>query len=302
MEIREIKTFLQAAQSGSFVKAAQTLGYSQAAVTIQIKHLEEELGTVLFDRIGKQTQLTESGRTFQVSANRIIQEIEEAKAEVRNAPNIKGTLRIGTIESIGAVLMPELITRYHSCYPGVNIEMELDSPQNLMEHMNKNQLDMVYLLESQIFDTTCTRDMEVPENVVAVVNPQHPLCEKENLVLNDILKHDIILTEKGASYRKALEYLLAKRDQQISPFLTVGSTEFIIQYLKSHNVVSFLPEFTVKEELEEGTLKRLHVHELESEEAPLRVWRQLLYRKDKWVNPQMKAFIELIKSTEEAKN
>ena len=102
MEIREIKTFLQAAQSGSFVKAAQTLGYSQAAVTIQIKHLEEELGTVLFDRIGKQTQLTESGRTFQLRAKRILQEIEEAKSEVGNSDVVKGELRIGTIESIGA--------------------------------------------------------------------------------------------------------------------------------------------------------------------------------------------------------
>ena len=58
MEIREIQTFLRAAQLKSFSKAAQELGYSQAAVTIQIKNLENELGTHLFDRIGKQTLLT----------------------------------------------------------------------------------------------------------------------------------------------------------------------------------------------------------------------------------------------------
>ena len=61
MELREIQTFIQAAQLKSFSKAAQTLGYSQAAVTIQIKHLEEELGIHLFDRIGKQTILPHQG-------------------------------------------------------------------------------------------------------------------------------------------------------------------------------------------------------------------------------------------------
>ena len=66
MEFREIVTFLQAAKLQSFSKAARQLGYSQAAVTIQIKQLEQELGVHLFDRIGKQTTLTHQG---QVSMN-----------------------------------------------------------------------------------------------------------------------------------------------------------------------------------------------------------------------------------------
>ena len=62
MEFREISTFLQVAQSQSFSKAARHLGYSQAAVTIQIKQLEQELGVHLFDRIGKQISLTHQGQ------------------------------------------------------------------------------------------------------------------------------------------------------------------------------------------------------------------------------------------------
>ena len=58
MELREIRTFLQIAQKQSFSKAAEALGYSQAAVTVQIKQLEEELGIHLFDRLGKKTVLT----------------------------------------------------------------------------------------------------------------------------------------------------------------------------------------------------------------------------------------------------
>ena len=64
MELREIRTFLQIAQKQSFSKAAEALGYSQAAVTVQIKQLEEELGIHLFDRLGKKTVLTHHGEIF----------------------------------------------------------------------------------------------------------------------------------------------------------------------------------------------------------------------------------------------
>lgn len=73
MEFREIVTFLQAAKLQSFSKAARQLGYSQAAVTIQIKQLEQELGVHLFDRIGKQTTLTHQGQVFYEYASAIMQ-------------------------------------------------------------------------------------------------------------------------------------------------------------------------------------------------------------------------------------
>lgn len=295
MEIREIKTFLQAAQSGSFVKAAQSLGYSQAAVTIQIKHLEEELGTVLFDRIGKQTQLTESGRTFEGRAKRILREIEEAKAEIGNQGEIKGELRIGTIESIGSVLMPELITKLHQDYPLITVELELDSPPNLLERLNKNQLDIVYLMEKQVRDMNFVKVMEIPEEIVAVTTAAHPLANRDSLSLDEILSQHVILTEKGASYREALEQFLLERGQEVNPFLTIGSTEFIIRYLKGKEAFSFLPMFTIRKEVAEGSLKPIEVEDFPAGNSPLTMYRQLLYRKDKWVNPQMQAFIDIVK-------
>ncbi|MCR4955056.1 MAG: LysR family transcriptional regulator [Lachnospiraceae bacterium] len=301
MEIRELKTFLQAAHAGSFVKAAQSMGYSQAAVTIQIKHLEEELGTVLFDRIGKQTQLTESGRTFQVRAKRILQEIEEAKAEIGNDTIVKGDLRIGTIESIGSVLMPELISKLHEQYPDITVELELDSPQVLLEKLNKNQLDVVYVMEKEIHDTNFIKVMEVREKIEAVVNKNHPFASRESAPLDEIISKEIILTEKGQAYREALEKYLAENDKEVNPFLSIGNTEFIVRYLLDREVVSFLPVFTVKEEMDKGNIVGITVEDFVDGSHPSTMYRQLLYRKDKWVNPQMKAFIDVVQKTEEEK-
>ncbi|SFQ45536.1 DNA-binding transcriptional regulator, LysR family [Lachnospiraceae bacterium XBB1006] len=298
MEIREIRTFLKAAQTGSFVKAAQGLGYSQAAVTIQIKHLEEELGTVLFDRIGKQTQLTESGRIFEVRARRILQEIEEAKVEVGDLSTVQGELRIGTIESIGAVLMPDLISRLHAEHPEVKVEIELDSPPNLLEQLSRNQLDIVYLMDKRVMDMNFVKVMEKQEEVVAVMNTAHPLAGEESLDINTILEQPIILTERNASYREALERYLLERGQEVAPFLTTGSTEFIIRFLKRMGACSFLPKFAIMQEVREGSLKIMEVEEFK-EKSPLTMYRQVLYHKDKWVNPQMNAFIDVVMKSEE---
>ncbi len=89
MELREIMTFLQVAQQKSFSKAARQLGYSQAAVTIQIKQLEKELNVRLFDRIGKQTTLTHQGNVFYHHAVSIIQDLENARDAVKRLQNLQ---------------------------------------------------------------------------------------------------------------------------------------------------------------------------------------------------------------------
>ena len=96
MEFREISTFLQVAQYQSFSKAARHLGYSQAAVTIQIKQLEQELGVHLFDRIGKQISLTHQGQVFYQYAVSIRNELEQAKNAVSDPSTLSGKLCPGS--------------------------------------------------------------------------------------------------------------------------------------------------------------------------------------------------------------
>ena len=75
MEFRQLKTFVTAAQMESFSRAAQELGYSQSAVTVQIRLLEEELGVKLFDRLGKRISLTAQGRRFLKQSLQILKEL-----------------------------------------------------------------------------------------------------------------------------------------------------------------------------------------------------------------------------------
>ena len=273
MEFRELSTFLQVAKLQSFSKAAKVLGYSQAAVTIQIKQLEQELGAHLFDRIGKQTTLTHQGSVFYEYAASMAQ----AKDAVSHPQKLTGRLCIGTIESICASIFPNLLTEYHKRHPEVNISIRTDSPDQLLEQINSNQLDLVYFMDKRVYDVKWEKVLEEPEDIVFAATPDHPLAQRdEPLELDEILSYPFVLTEKDASYRLLLEQYLAAMGKHLDPYLEIGNTDFILQFLRQNTGVTFLPHFTVERSVKEGYLRILPVKRF-----AIRTWRQLLYHKDK---------------------
>lgn len=291
MELREIRTFLQVAQLKSFSKAAESLGYSQAAVTIQIKQLEQELGIHLFDRIGKQTVLTHQGMVFYDHAVAIMKELTCAKAAVTETARLTGALTVGTIESICAAVFPHLIEQFHKEHPDVTISIVLDSPDVLLDKMGKNAIDLVYLLDQKIYGHKWVKVLEEPEDIVFVSSSVRPIAKKSCLTLDEVIREPFLLTEKDASYRFVLDRYLAAEHLKIDPFLEIGNTEFIISLLKNNAGLSFLPEFSIKNEVTAGQLAVLPVKDFH-----MRIWRQILYHKDKWVTREMDAFIELAKT------
>lgn len=100
MEVRQLNTLIRAAQFQSFSKAAESLGYSQSAVTVQIKALEEEVGVRLFDRMGKRVILTAQGRRFLEYAHSILDTIHSARQAMSDDTDLNGCLHIGTLESL----------------------------------------------------------------------------------------------------------------------------------------------------------------------------------------------------------
>lgn len=289
MEFREISTFLQVAQYQSFSKAARHLGYSQAAVTIQIKQLEQELGVHLFDRIGKQISLTHQGQVFYQYAISIRNDLEQAKNAVSDPSTLSGKLCLGTIESICASIFPDLLAEYHRLHPEVTISIVTDSPGVLLDRMNENTIDIVYLLDRRIYDNRWCKTLEEPEENIFVASPDHELAlVKRELELDEVLRFPFFLTEKDASYRHMLEQYLASINRSVKPFLEIGNTEFIIHMLLKNTGISFLPKFTVQRELQQKQLTALNVRGFQ-----MQTWRQIFYHKNKWVTREMQEFLHL---------
>lgn len=288
MELREIATFLQVAQQNSFSRAAEQLGYSQAAVTIQIKQLEKELGVHLFDRMGKQTTLTHQGAVFYEYASSVMRDLARAKDAVADPRELTGKLCLGAIESVCASIFPSILKEYHRLYPKVKISIITDSPNVLLELMNRNKIDIVYFLDQRMYDSKWVKVLEAPEEIIFVASRENPLAGQSRLDLDTVIAQPFILTEKNASYRYILDQYLASCSRAIEPYLESGNTQFIINLLRENLGVSFLPEFTVHRDIVNRRLAALDVADFH-----MRIWRQVVYHKDKWVTREMKAFLEL---------
>ena len=195
MDFREINTFIHVANQESFSKAADVLGYTQAAVSIQIKQLESELGTRLFDRIGKHISLTHQGKVFYQYALRITSEIEEAKDVLSGSQDLNGTLRIGTIESICSSILPDILSRYHALHPAVEISIITDSPEALLDMMNKSCVDLVYFMDKRMYDPKWVKILEEPENIIFVASPDHPGILFFTVMTHGTCNYSILYTE-----------------------------------------------------------------------------------------------------------
>ena len=289
MELRTVATFLRVAELQSFSRAAEQLGYSQAAVTVQVKQLEQELGAPLFERIGRRIQLTEEGTRFIPAAMELLKAAHKAKALVHADGSPAGRLRIGTAESLLMSVLTPLMPEFHRLCPGVETAVYTGRISELFGMVRQNDVDVLFFLDKKTDFPEWVKVLERPEPIVFVAQASHPLARQRGIALETLTEQPLILTEKGVSYRYDLEQLLAARGLELHPFFETGNTDVIVRMLLSHGGVSFLPRYVVEAEVAAGRLAILDV-----DCPPAQMWSQLVYHRNKWVTPQMEIFLDLM--------
>ena len=146
MEIRTLITFLRVAELRSFSRAAAQLGYSQAAVTIQIRQLEEELGVQLFERIGKKVRLTEEGRNLIPRAIDVMNAVRAVR-DLGRGDEPAGQLRLGTAESLLISVLPPVMMEFCRRCPKVEFSTCTDMVTGLFDMVRQNDIDVLYFLD-----------------------------------------------------------------------------------------------------------------------------------------------------------
>lgn len=288
MELRTINTFLKVAATQNISRAARILGYSQSAVTVQIRQLEKELGVQLFERIGKKISLTERGMEFTSYANEIVRLMNQALTFANIEGELEGSLRIGGVESVSTAILPEMIYSFHKQYPKVKLLMKSGTVEELMEMARQNEIDLLYTLDCKICKSEWKCATQKKEKIVFVTLYDQKIAETESIPIEELIQKPFILTERGAAYQYELERLLAEAELEIHPILELGNTDTIIKLLKRGMGYSFLPEFTVKKDLEQKKLCQIHTNL-----PQVVMYSQLFYHQSKWVTPQMQKFAEL---------
>lgn len=287
MEIRTLLTFVRIAETGSFSRTAEQLGYSQSAVTMQIKQLEGELNTLLFERIGRHVRLTQAGNRLLPYALELLEVLHKAEGILQEPEKITGQLRIGTSESFVISVLPPVFAALQSACPHVEVSVQTALVRDLFQKLRQNEVDLLYFLDEKVYFPEWVKVLEYPESIHFVASARSGLAHQKNIPIERLLKEPLYLTEKGISYRYAMEQALAARGFELHPFLEIGNTDVITQFLLQNRGISFLPEYVVREYLESAELAVL-----ETECPKITLWSQLVYHKNKYVTPQMRVFID----------
>ena len=286
MDLRALNIFIEVAELKSFTRAGEKLGYSQPTVSFQIKQLEKELGVPLFDRIGHTVNLTDAGRDALAYAQRICQLSQEMAlgSDERREPT--GVIRLGMADSLCTHLINREFVCFREAYPNVALHITTGGTGELFRLLDHNEVDMICTMDIQVFDTNYVIADEERVGVHVVASSENPLAGMDTVHIRDILNYPFMLTEKGMSYRRLLDEGLARQSLEIQPVLEMGGADLICKLVEQNIGLSLLPDYVTETAVREGKVVRLNVPDVQVE-----VWKQLVYRRDKWVSLPMKAMI-----------
>ena len=132
MELRNLNTFLKVTSLQNFTQASRELGYSQSNVSAQIKQLEEEIVTPMFDRIGRNVYLTSYGEALVPYARQIVSTVLKMENFPKSEEALGGVIRFGMTDSLFELVLENALIHYHHRFPKVRLELMLDSLKNVV--------------------------------------------------------------------------------------------------------------------------------------------------------------------------
>lgn len=289
MELRNIKTFARIAEVGSFTRVATELGYTQSAVTMQVKQLERELGCVLFERLGRSVRLTPEGERLLPVANRMLQAADEAFRIAQKPGEVSGTLRIGVSDSLLVGVLAPVLSELSRTYPRVCASTHQQMPDEQFAMLRRNDIDVLLLLDERMERPEWVKVFEVPAEVGFVAAATDPLARRTKVPLEEVLSRPLFLTERDVSYRTGLDERIWARGLEATPRVECGNTAFLAELVEGCGGVSFLPSCAVRAAVAAGRLAHVDV-----DFERLDLWHQAIVRKNKVVTPQMRLFLELV--------
>lgn len=286
MDLRGLQIFIEVAEQRSFTRAGALLGYSQPTISFQIRQLEQELGVPLFDRIGHTVTLTEAGRDALIYAQKICNMSQEMTLGARGERKVTGEIRIGMADSLCAPLVADDFATFRESYPGVSVKIYNADTAGLLRMLDHNEVDLVCTMDVPVFNTAYITANDESVGVHFVLSSDHPLSQKATVKITELLDLPFLLTEKGMSYRRVMDEKLAERNLEVRPALETGRADVLCRLAEEGTGISLLPDYVTEPSVRAGKLKRLEV-----EDFQITVWKQILYRTEKWLSPQMNAVI-----------
>jgi DNA-binding transcriptional LysR family regulator len=289
MDLNQLRSFLRVARAGSFTQAAKTLFVTQPALSIQIKALEEELGQPLFERQGRQLQLTAAGQVLRERVEQILGLVEQTQQEIAALQSLKsGRLTIGTNDSLCLYLLPNLIQFFCERFPGVELHLTNRHSTEVVSLVVEGVVDFGLVTLPVLEPRIEARPLFWREDVL-ICSPGHPLTEQHSVTLEDIIRYPLLLLDKGSHSRILLDQMLGRAGLIPKVVMELGSVEVIKRFVEIDLGVSIIPGFTAEAEIRAGRFHAIRLNWLPNQAVGV------VQRRKGYLSPAAQMFLELLK-------
>lgn len=296
MELKQLEYFMTLSQELHFTRAAEKLGITQPSLSQQIRLLEHEIGTPLFDRIGKKTMLTEAGRALLHHGYNVFHELSQARAVISELQGLKrGTLKIGALLTVVNYLLPPTVMGFHHSYPNIELSVLGLRTGDIYNGLLQNELDLgiVFLpMEHEDLET-------IPlykQNLALAVAADHPIAEAEFVTIDILKETPSILLPSTYFLRQLINEQCQLLDFTPQPVLEMTTMESIITMVGKGVGVAILPK---------GYLDYINnplISTIPLKNPVLTTQIGVVYRKNKHLCAASRVFMEQLISTVENRN
>ncbi|MBA9084737.1 DNA-binding transcriptional LysR family regulator [Fontibacillus solani] len=278
MDIRQMQYLIEVARLKSFTKAADALFITQPTISKTIKGMEEELGVVLFDRIGKKIELTDAGEIIVGQAQLIVASFQNLTAELDDLRNLKkGHIRIGLPPMVGASFFPKVIGEFHQLYPDITIQLFEDGAKKVESDVANGTLEVGVAVLPTVQEGLKSFPF-VEEKLKLVVHPTHLLADRTEVELAELSHDDFVLFREDFTLHDRIIAACARVGFQPHVIYESSQWDLISEMVAVGLGITLLPE-TICREI---TDKRVRIIPLMN---PIIPWKLgIIWREDRYLS------------------
>jgi LysR family transcriptional regulator, transcription activator of glutamate synthase operon len=287
MELRQLRSVEAVARHRHFTRAAEELHLAQSALSHQIRRLEEELGTPLFERTSRRVTPTEAGEAVAARARRVLAEVDGARAEVDELRGVlRGRIWIGPLVPAGDVDVPGLLARFSQAHPGVEVGLREGIAADMLRLLAADELDAAFcLLASDTPDELAVEQLSHDEVVAAFAPDRAPTAPHVNVA--DLAQHQIVAPRRGSAITTALDQWFSDAGEPLRLTLESGDP-FLLRSLAARGfATAILPRSLTALEGPALEVRSLHP----AVELPV----ALVWRRERNAPPAARTFIEFVR-------
>lgn len=255
MEIRQLKAFLAIAEAKTFTAGARQVNVTQAAISMQIRQLEDEVGLPLFTRTPRRVILTEAGEYLLERARKILREHDSALTEIAEVAGAEyGRLRIGSASGTFAMhQLPSIMQKLKAKYPKSELTVASGTSQKLVDKIMHGELDTAFV-SLPVDNLNISIETLFADEIVAIANPNHPLAKEKYISAATLAGEDLILGERGGNTRRMIDEFFNAANVKPNVTMELSRQEAINNMVENNLGVGMTGAKSVAKEIKDGNM------------------------------------------------